>query len=103
VLDAAEIDQIEIAEPALASLDEAYLGPERAGAVRSLAGRSFRHHFTLEQALAAASPAWRRREPSPANQLYNRERDEQLRYVQAHFRAGKEAPERPPGPVGRRR
>jgi PiT family inorganic phosphate transporter len=85
VLAAAEIHRLDIAPAALATLDAAYLGPERTAAVRALEGQRFDRRWKLEEALLRSSPAWRALAPTPANQLRNKERRAQLDYLFQHF------------------
>jgi PiT family inorganic phosphate transporter len=84
-LSAAEIVRIEIDAEGLESLDVEYLGPERGQALRELAGRSFDRRWKLEEALVRHSEAWRPREATPLNKLYNDERREHLAYVFEEF------------------
>jgi hypothetical protein len=56
--------------------------PRRAGS-GSPAGA--RRRWKLEDALAERSEAWRAREPSPINELYNKERRAQFGYVHETF------------------
>jgi PiT family inorganic phosphate transporter len=84
-LAAAEIVRIEIDAQGLEGLDLAYLGPERGQALRELAGQSFDRRWKLEEALVRHSEAWRSREATPLNKLYNDERREHLAYVFEEF------------------
>ncbi len=92
VLRTAEIVELEIDAESLAEIDVDYLGPERTEALRTLAGRRFDRHWKLEDALAR-SPAWAAREPTPINQLYNKDRSAQLGYVFETFRVVEEEEE----------
>lgn len=61
--------------------------PGRADAVRSLAGRRFRHRWELLNALAAASPEWSDRPDTPRNRLWNRDLEARRELVLSIFRA----------------
>jgi len=86
VLSAAEVVRVEIDRERLERLDSEYLGPERAAAVAGLAGRSYDRRWKLVQELER-SEAWRPREATPVNELYNKELREQRGYVFETFRA----------------
>lgn len=86
VLEVAEVVDLEITPEALAELDVAFLGRERADVLQALRGRRFDRRWKLEEALVGASKAWRPLEDVPINQLYNKERRAQLAYVFEAFR-----------------
>ncbi len=85
LLQTAEVADLAVSEEALAELDAAYLGPERFEALRALAGQSFDRRWKLEEALVAQGEAWRPRERTPINELYNKERAAQLAYLFEEF------------------
>ncbi len=81
----AEVVDLEITPEALAELDLEYLDAERVAALRALRGQRFDRRWKLEDALLAQSEAWRSREATPINQLYNKERSAHLGYVHETF------------------
>jgi len=80
-LDVAEIVALKIDADALGALDADFLGRERVDALHALMGRSFDRRWQLEDALMEQGPAWRTREDTPINKLYNKERRAQFGYV----------------------
>jgi PiT family inorganic phosphate transporter len=93
-LSTAEIVRIEIDAQRLERPELGTLGPERGRALRELAGRSFDRRWKLEEALARRSEAWRSREATPLNQLYNEER---LQHLATVFEVFHRTPEGSPG------
>jgi PiT family inorganic phosphate transporter len=85
VLALAEVVDLEITPEALEELDAEYLGSDRSEALRSLSGRRFERRWELEELLSRTSEAWRAREATPINELYNKERRAQLEYVYQAF------------------
>ena len=81
----AEVVDLNVDPEVLAELDREYLGSERAKALGGLAGRRFDRRWKLEDALVAAGEAWRPREATPINELYNKQRDADLAYVVEAF------------------
>ena len=51
----------------LYGLDKSYFSPQQIAALWSLAGNHFFHRWRFEDALAAASPAWRLPPDTPEN------------------------------------
>lgn len=80
-LSLAKVVDMEVAPEALAGLDADYLGEERLGAVAALKGQRFDRAWKLENALAKKSKAWRPRDATPINELYNKELRGQLSYL----------------------
>jgi PiT family inorganic phosphate transporter len=85
VLKTAEIVDLEISVGSFAELDAGYLGGDRVEALRALIGRRFDRHWKLEDALVAKGEAWRPREKTPINEIYNKERQAHLGYVFESF------------------
>lgn len=81
VLESAEVVAIEIDPKGLVELDLEYLGSDRGDALRALSGRRFDRRWKLQDALIEQSQAWRPREGTPINELYNKGRRAQLGYV----------------------
>jgi PiT family inorganic phosphate transporter len=87
VVRSAEIFRTHVTPEKLAAFDRDYLGPERSAAVETLSGHSFDHKWQLEDALKNADDAWRARDSTPANDDYNKLRQEMLDDVLRHFAA----------------
>jgi PiT family inorganic phosphate transporter len=83
---AAEIDSFAIDPARLRELDPYVLNPDQLDAVRALSGRSFRHTWEFEDALAERTAAWARLPGTRANRVSNDELESDLRYVFDMFR-----------------
>ena len=85
VIASAELYPTVVTSENLASLDNEYLGSERAAAVEALEGVSFEHKWQLRQALVEASEAWKAKEPGPLTKDYNKALGGQLDYLYRHL------------------
>ncbi len=82
----AEVHRIVMDRRELATLDRDYLGPERTAAVEQLAEQTFEHKWQFNEALAALSDVWKKKEPSPLTKDYNSLLSEMLVYLHRKFK-----------------
>ena len=73
VLNVAKIEPVTISSSLLFKLYKSSLNVDQRRAVIRLSGRSFDHHWELEEALAAESDEWRLKPTTTLNKLHNRE------------------------------
>jgi PiT family inorganic phosphate transporter len=91
VLQAARLVPTSIDSARFERLDTLYLSDVEIEAIMTLEGRSFQHRWQLEEALADASPAWRRASDTPLLRIRGKKIDEKLDYLCRFFRiTGKE-------------
>jgi PiT family inorganic phosphate transporter len=79
----------------LKQLEPAFLSPDQSAAIAGLQGRSFRHRWQLEEALANQSAAWRMGAAGPASDLQNDQLRDQLLTLTKLFHARSEASDLP--------
>ena len=85
VVESAEVHGLAITAAALSELDREFLGPERAQAVEALADDAFTHRWQLRAALEERSEAWRKKDPGPLTDEYNKQLGEAYDYAFRHF------------------
>jgi PiT family inorganic phosphate transporter len=89
---AAEIDSLVIDPARLEGLDPSVLSRGQISAVRGLAGRSFRHKWEFEDALAERDSGWVHLPDTRANRLANAALESDFRYASDRFRRWPAAP-----------
>lgn len=65
ILDAAEIDNLQVTAATIARLDPTWFSAEQRRSLAKLQGRVFKHKWQLPRALAAISPQWRMAKNDP--------------------------------------
>ena len=85
IVAAAEIHPVAITADKLDLLDPKYLSKAQIDAVRKLVGKTFHYRWELQEALAAHSDEWQRKEATALNKLYNKKLDEKLKYIETIF------------------
>jgi PiT family inorganic phosphate transporter len=85
IIDAAAIHPVAITAEKVAKLDPEYLSKAQIDAVRQLVGKTYHYRWQLQQALAANSDEWARKEATALNKLYHKKLDEKLSYLETAF------------------
>ncbi|CAK6700249.1 MULTISPECIES: inorganic phosphate transporter [unclassified Synechococcus] len=91
----AEIDPTTVDSSRLKDLDPAFLSPDQRAAIAGLEGRSFRHRWQLEEALAQQSSAWRMGVDRPGNEHQNKQLQQQMRTLAKLFLVSGESSDHP--------
>ena len=95
IIGSAEIYPTTVDRSRLKDLDPAILSPDQWAAIAALQGRSFRHRWQLEEALAHQSPAWTMAAGGPDSDLQNKQRRQLLLTLAKLFHAGAEGSANP--------
>jgi PiT family inorganic phosphate transporter len=95
VIASAEIYPTTVDRSRLKDLDPAILSPDQWAAIAALQGRSFRHRWQLEEALAHQSPAWAMAAGGTDSDLQNKQRRQQLLSQEKRFHANAEGSANP--------
>ena len=85
VIRSAEIHELRIDPAGLDALNDKLLSPEQIAALRALAGQTFRHKWQLHHALAAQSPAWKKKKATRMNEALNQALATRLDHVCRRF------------------
>ncbi len=88
IIESAKVDPIRIKGSVIDAIGDSQLSPPQKQALKSLTGRSFIHPWSLSEALAEISPAWR---PAPGDDASKKELDRKLAYLTNLFRAKNKA------------
>ncbi len=86
ILDASKVSYLYIDPKRIATeLDKNWFNPDQLEAVRKLSGKTFLHHWELQQALQNMSAAWRFKPDEKKNKLYNKSIKTKLNYLFVTF------------------
>jgi len=88
IIESAKVDPIRIKGSVIDAIGDSQLSPPQKQALKSLTGRSFIHPWSLSEALAEISPAWR---PAPGDDASKKELDRKIAYLTNLFRAKNKA------------
>jgi PiT family inorganic phosphate transporter len=83
----AEIYRLDIAAEKVRLLDRDYLSEAQIAAVEKLTGQQYEYRWQVEDALAAQTDEWKKKEASALNKLYNKKLSQQLHYLESTFEA----------------
>jgi inorganic phosphate transporter, PiT family len=85
LIDLAEISYYNIDSKLFSKMADDFLDPEQVQAVYVIANTMYDRKWKLYQALANASPAWKKREKTKVNKIYNKHLNAQLGFVYRLF------------------
>ncbi len=86
ILDASKISYLYIDPERIATeLDKKWFSPEQLTALRALSGKTFAHHWELQQALQTTSASWQFKPDEKKNKLYNKSIKTKLNYLFTTF------------------
>ncbi len=86
ILDASQISYLYIEPKKIATeLDKNWFSQEQLEAVRALSGKTFGHHWELQQALQKSSEVWRFKPDNKKNKLYNKDIKTKLNFLFSTF------------------
>lgn len=85
LIDLAQISFYSIDSKLFDKMNDGFLDPEQVAAVTTLSGTTFDRKWTLAKALAKASPAWKMKEKTTVNKIYNKHLQAQLDFIYRLF------------------
>ncbi len=85
IIAAAELYPMKISAKKIRHLDKDYLSRSQLEAVAQLVNREYTYRWQLEEALAALTDQWKRKEANRLNKIYNKKLQEKLKYLETTF------------------